>query len=132
MYKKRFGVGLWAGVLLLTVSLTAAAAGDARLADAAMRADRTAVRSLLQQKVDVNSGQPDGTTALHWAVRQNDLETAQLLIRAGAKVDASTRYGVTPLYLACLNGNASLIEALLAAGADANAANPGGETALMT
>lgn len=135
MDKKRVEAGLWIGVLLLAMSLTAAAApavDDARLADAAMRSDRTAVRSLLQQKVDVNSGQPDGTTALHWAVRQNDLETAQVLIRAGAKVDASTRYGVTPLYLACMNGNAAIIDALLNAGASPNSANPGGETALMT
>ena len=51
-------------------------------------------------KNDVNATQPDGTTALHWAVRQDDLETAQMLISAGARVTAATRYGVTPLYLA--------------------------------
>lgn len=131
MRKKSFGVGLWIGVLLSAVSL-GAAGGDARLADAVMRADRDTVRSLLQQKTDVNAPQPDGMTALHWAVRQDDLETAQLLIRAGAKVDASTRYGVTPLYFGCVNGNAAMIDALLRAGADPNSANPGGETALMT
>jgi ankyrin repeat protein len=119
-------------VLLAAISLNAVAAGDARLADAAMRADREAIRSLLQQKVDVNAPQPDGTTALHWAVRRNDVETARMLIRAGAKVDTATRYGVTPLYLACLNGNATMIGVLLDAGANANSANPGGETALMT
>src|SRR5437870_1297030 len=131
MRKKSFGVGLWIGVLLSAASL-GAAGGDARLADAVMRADRDTVRSLLQQKIDVNAPQPDGMTALHWAVRQDDLETAQLLIRAGAKVDASTRYGVTPLYFGCVNGNAAMIDALLRAGADPNSANPGGETALMT
>jgi uncharacterized protein len=85
-----------------------------------------------QQKVDIRAVEPDGTTALHWAVRRDDLKTAQMLIRAGAKVDAATRYGVTPLYLAALNGNAAMIDALVKAGADPNAANPGGETALMT
>ena len=114
------------------VSLGAATGTDLRLADAAMRADREAVRALLQQKIDVNAAQPDGTTALHWAARRDDLATVALLLRAGAKVDAATRYGVTPLYLAALNGNAAMIDALLNAGADANAANPGGETALMT
>jgi len=50
-----------------------------------MRADRNTVRTLLQQKADVNAAQADGMTALHWAARQDDLETAQMLIGAGAK-----------------------------------------------
>jgi len=112
-------------VLLLTLA-------DTRLPDAVMRADREAVKTLLQQKTDVNAAQPDGTTALHWAVRQNDLPTTQALLRAGAKPDAVTRYGLTPLYFACQNGNAAIVDLLLRAGVDANSANPGGETALMT
>src|SRR5262249_43347740 len=107
--QKRLSVG-FSLILLLSSTVLAAvsAGGDGRLADAVMRTDRDAVRSLLQQKADVNATQPDGMTALHWAVRQNDLETAQLLIRAGAKPDAATRYGVTPLFFACENGNAAL------------------------
>jgi ankyrin repeat protein len=118
------------GLLLLAV-LTAGP-GDARLADAAQRADRDAIRTLIQQKADLNATQADGMTALHWAARQNDLDTVQLLIKAGAKLDVATRYGVTPFYLACVNGNAAMIDAFLKAGVNANMANPGGETALMT
>src|SRR2546426_7794098 len=118
-------------VLLFSATSLAFCAGDARLADAVMRADRNAVRSLLQQKADVNATQADGMTALHWAVRQNDLETAQVLLRAGAKPDVATRYSVTPLYFACENGNAPLIDLLLRAGVSPNFANSGGETALM-
>src|ERR1700687_154557 len=112
MSMKSCGVGVWAGVLLSAVGLAAHGEGDL-LADAVMRADRETVRSLLQQKIDVNAAQPDGTTALHWAVRRDDLETAESLLRAGAQVDTSTRYGVTPLYFACVNGNAAMIDALL-------------------
>jgi ankyrin repeat protein len=128
MYQRSIGFGL--GVVL-SAGLSAAGS-DLRLTDAVMRADREAVRTLLQQKIDVNASQPDGTTALHWAVRRDDVELSQMLIRAGASVTAATRYGVTPLHLASVNGNAAAIEALLRGGADPNTATPGGETALMT
>jgi uncharacterized protein len=75
---------------------------------------------------------PDGTTPLHWAARQDDLKTADALIRAGADVNAANRYGVTPINLAATNGSAAMIRKLLDAGVDPNSANPGGETALMT
>src|SRR5262245_16214584 len=117
----------------LMVSATAFAIGvDSRLADATRKGDRAAVRTLLQQKVDVNSLAADGTSALHWAVRADDLELAELLIRAGANVSAGDRYGVTPLQLACVNGNAAMTRKLLDSGADANSKDPTGETALMT
>jgi ankyrin repeat protein len=131
MYPKRFRAILGTGLLLSAVGISAAPA-DSRLADAAQRSDRDAIRALLQQKVDVNAAQTDGMTALHWAARQNDLESVQMLLKAGAKADAATRYGVTAFYLACLNGNTAMIDAFLRAGISPNAANPGGETALMT
>jgi ankyrin len=121
------GCVLW--ILLPAFQLMAA---EDRLADAAMRADIAAVRSLLQESADVNETQPDGSTALHWAAHANNAELTELLIRAGADPKAATRNGATPLYLASLNGNAAVIELLLKAGADASAALPGGETALMT
>ena len=110
--------------------LVAAAASD--VADAAMKGNKEAVRSLLQRKANVNAPQSDGTTALHWAVRADDLETADLLIRAGANVSAANRDGATPLLLAAENGNAAMLEALIKAGADPNASlTKYGDTALM-
>jgi ankyrin repeat protein len=109
-----------------------AAAASSPMADAAMKQNREAIRSLLRQKADVNAPQVDGTTALHWAVRLDDLDTADLLIRAGAKVSVANREGVTPLQLAALNGNAAMIEKLVKAGADPNAPlSASGDTALM-
>lgn len=117
---------------LLSVGAIHGFAADTRLADAAMAPDKEAVRSLVAEKVDVNAPQPDGTTALHWAVRHDDLETTELLIHAGANVKAANRFGMTPLALACTNGNASIVEALLKAGEDANAVvSATGDTALM-
>lgn len=118
---------------LLSVASLGAAGGDTRLADAVKKADRAAVRALLKQGVDVNAPHGDGATALHWAAYRNDLETADLLIRAGAAVNTANDLGATPLWVACSNGGgAAIIGRLLEAGADPNTALRSGETPLMT
>jgi uncharacterized protein len=104
---------------------------DTRLIDALKAGDTAAALTLLQKRLDVNVAEPDGTTALHWAVRLDDLNLVNRLIRAGANVKASNRYGVTPIQLACLNGSASAVGRLLEGGESANATGPYGETALM-
>src|SRR5580765_7760411 len=110
----------------------AAATADLRLVEAARNKDAKAVRELLAQHAPVTATAPDGFTALHEAVRYDNLEIAGLLIAAGADVTAATRYSITPLSLACTNGNAAMIERLLKAGADANGTSEAGQTALMT
>ena len=108
------------------------AAGNLPLIDAAKNADHDAVGRLLQQgKVDVNATEPDGTTALHWASYRDDGESADLLIRAGAKVNAANDVGATPLWTASVNGSPAMVRRLLAAGADPNAKLLRGETPVM-
>jgi ankyrin repeat protein len=130
---RRKAIGL---VLVLTCTLAVSAAeNSAGLIDAVKSGNTQMLRTLLKQRPSinaVNAEEPDGMTALHWAVRRDDVETAQLLIRAGANVKAANRYGVTPISLAARNGNAVLVEALLKAGADPNSTLPEGETVLMT
>ena len=104
---------------------------DNRVVRAAMSGDKSAVRTLIAEKADINAPLADGTTALHWAVRADDLETVDLLIRGGSNVKAADRYGLTALSLACANANAPVVRRLLDAGADANSADPNGDTALM-
>jgi ankyrin repeat protein len=101
------------------------------LVDAVRAGDIALVRLLIQQKADVNAAEPDGATALHWAVIRDDAAAVDALIRAGARVAAANDYGVTPLWLACTNGNAEIAERLLAAGADPNSVRATGETVLM-
>jgi ankyrin repeat protein len=81
--------------------------------------------------VDVNAAAADGTTALHWASYRDDLESAALLIRAGARVNAANDLGATPLWTASMNGSAAMVRTLLQAGADPNLALLLGETPLM-
>jgi ankyrin repeat protein len=121
----RFQIGL------LLVS-TLAYASDARLSEAAMRGDRAAVATLLKQGVDIDGAQGDGSTALHWAAFNDDLETTKILVAAGANVKVTTREGaITPLFMAANNGNAAIIEVLLKAGAGANSVKANGTTVLM-
>ena len=119
------------GFILLAGALVAATA-DLRLIEAARNKDAKTVRQLLAQHVPVTATAPDGFTALHEAVRYDNLEIADLLIAAGADVGAATRYNITPLSLACSNGSAAMIERLLKAGADPNSTSEAGQTALMT
>src|SRR5712691_3151527 len=58
-----------------------------------------------REKVDA-----DGTTALHWAVRANDLPAVQRLLRDGAAINVANRNGVTPLLLAAINTDAVMVE----------------------
>ncbi len=123
---------LFAAILIGAALLPGAGFAASEIADAVMNQDAGAVRALLAKKADVNAPQADGTTALHWAARWNDLETARLLIRAGADAKTANHDGATPMFLASQNGNAAMIEELLKAGADVNApVLSHGESALM-
>ena len=118
---------------LVAAPATSMAAGRTTLlVDAVKAGDVATMRGLLKQPGAATVATPDGTTPLHVATDLDNLETATLLVRAGADVKAANRYGVTPLYSAALRGNAAMLTLLLDAGADANAALVEGETALMT
>ncbi len=111
--------------LLAIVALTAvvgAAPLPAPVADAAMKGDRDAVRTLLQQGADVNAAQGDGMSGLHWAADRGDAELTEMLVYAGANPGAVTRIGhYTPLHLASRAGSVAAVQALLKNGAKVEA-----------
>ena len=123
---------IFGGVLILALCIHARAIGaGADVADAVMRGDLAAVRTLIGKGADVNATQVDGATGLHWAVYRDDLTAADLLLTAGAKPDAANRVGMTPLAMAAVYGNVRLVDRLLKAGADPKALGPNGETMVM-
>src|SRR5687767_3509212 len=81
--------GMWAILLLSAATVATAAEPDLRLVTAAAQQDKTAIRALLKEGVDVNSARADGVTPLLWAAHWGDLDTIDLLLRAGAKVNAA-------------------------------------------
>ena len=59
-----------------------AATPEPEIIRAVRSGDRGAVERLIANKTDVNAAQPDGTSALHWAVQANNFVLANRLIQA--------------------------------------------------
>ncbi len=136
MFKRRglflFGVcGLWVLTAVLSVHAQQSQRRDLRLLDAVKRRDQKAFMSLLRARADVNATQPDGATALAWAVYLGQRTMADALLKAGARANTVDEYGETPVTLAAANGDADLVQRLLGAGGSARAARWNGETAVM-
>ncbi|MFK8112622.1 MAG: ankyrin repeat domain-containing protein [Rubripirellula sp.] len=112
-------------------SVSAREERSAVLPDLAERGDWDALHAELSKDL-VDQAQPDGMTALHWAVLHDHAESVRVLIGSDADVNATTDYQVTPLSIACERGSAEAAKLLLDAGADANAELPGGQTVLMS
>ena len=78
---------------LLAMNLPAANP-DIRLVDAVKHSDKAAIQALLSQHIDPNIPDVDGSTALHWASRWDNLETAGALIRGGANAKATGPFAI--------------------------------------
>ena len=117
---------------LLLATGTTVVGVDIRLVEAVRNQDQQQIRTLLNQHSDVNSRSGDGSTALLWAAHWNALETAALLVRAGADANAANDFRMTPLSEACTNGNADFVDLLLTAGANPNTLVATGVPPIMT
>jgi ankyrin repeat protein len=71
-------------------------------------------------------GGSGGLTPLVFAAREGDVESARVLLDAGADVNQTTEYGWTPLLVATNNRNYKLGALLLERGANPSLANKGG------
>ena len=104
-------------VVLLSGTFSRSLQAADGVAAAARLNDATRVQTLLAAGADVSAPEPDGSTALLWAVYHAAPELVQVLLAAGADPDAANRLGLTPLLQASRYGDAELIRQLLDAGA---------------
>ena len=77
-------------------------------------------RALLAQKVSVDKPDMAGRTALQWAVDNDDIVAATLLLDHGADANASTKQGFSALVYPVLRGQTGFKQLLLSHGASLN------------
>src|SRR5436309_9486093 len=89
------------------------------------------VEELLQHGADVHAGSKTGFTPLMFAAQKGDVESARILLRAGAKPnDAQPKTRLTPLMIASAMAHAKAVDLLLDNGADPNLVDASGYTSL--
>ncbi len=120
-------VGLVAGSLL-AAGTALAGVSLPQLVESQNRAE--ALR-MIAAGADVNERSADGSTALHWAAHQSDLELVTLLLERGADASVRNDFGMTAIAAAAVEGDYGVIKALVEAGADVESPNAEGQTVLM-
>lgn len=131
-------IALWVGA----AGASAAGATDAvvevgdhpaPLVAAAHAGDTATVQALLAAtpRIDVNQRSADGTSALHWAVYNDNPDLVDRLLAAGATVNVKNDYGASPMSEAAVVGDIKVLRRLIAAAANVESPNDDGQTALM-
>lgn len=128
---RRLAAGSRVLLLGLGLGVGMAARAAAPLADLIEAGDTRAALALLTVGAEVNAAQPDGSTALLWAVYHVDEALVAALLQREADPDLGNRFGATPLAEAAKLGHAGLVRQLLEAGAAPDSANADGQTPLM-
>jgi ankyrin repeat protein len=91
------------------------------LSGAARAGDANRVKLLLAEGKDPNqSDAAGGRTALHWAVRNGNIEIVDILIKGGADINKGDQAGKTALSHAAESGKVDLTRKLIDSGADVN------------
>ena len=106
---------------------------DTPLIHACRHDRRNEVAALIASGANVNEPTTDclANTPLLVAIQCSHLETASMLLAAGADVNRANHYEETPLYNACYSGRTAVVSFLLSVGAAVNQAEMVGTTPLM-
>ncbi len=98
---------------------------------AAASGDLASARRAIQEKCDVDARDPQGATALLWAVDKGHSDLIRFLIDVGADVRAKDQDGWTPLAVAASKGQTVWAGILLGKGAEIEAQTSKGRTPLI-
>ncbi|WP_159461948.1 ankyrin repeat domain-containing protein [Salirhabdus sp. Marseille-P4669] len=96
--------------------------------NAIMEGNNDYLKVQLENGLDPNSVDENGTELLYISVSSNNLEAVKMLLSAGAEYEFE---GITPLMIAAENGNIDILNVLIEAGGDINKIANGTETALI-
>jgi ankyrin repeat protein len=92
------------------ISMSASLQAMVPLCRAVQQGDINLVRQLLSSDgIDVNQGDCDKETPLHWAALRGYVEIAKILLAAGADPDRYDAYGFTPLHWAVRGGCTGMV-----------------------
>ncbi|MYK06259.1 MAG: ankyrin repeat domain-containing protein, partial [Synechococcus sp. SB0670_bin_20] len=80
------------------------------------------------QQKDVNGKDEHGTTLLHQAAKEGQVEAVKVLIEAGARLDVKDKQGSTPMHQAAKEGQVEAVKVLIGAGARLNLKDKQGHT----
>ncbi|KAJ5111313.1 hypothetical protein N7532_001848 [Penicillium argentinense] len=89
------------------------------------------VELLLLQGADIEARDSIGMTALHWACRENQIDTARFILSRNVDVNLWGAQYVTPLICAVKGGHFQMMKVLMEHGANVNAQDDSGMSALM-
>jgi ankyrin repeat protein len=122
--------------LQVTQFATSGAVAIARPEDPFIRAasdnDLNTLVELLPTIIDINaSDKATDTTALAYAVENNNLDMVHILISAGAMPNGANSKGETPLMHLSSDASVEFLRQLIAVGADVKADDDSGRTVLM-
>ena len=96
---------------------------EKKLFSAAERGHTETIKSLLDEAVDVNAKDHNGSTALHHAALNGHTETVKLLLDEGADINVKNNYGTHVIHYAAHNGHTEIVKLLLDEGVDINVKN---------
>ena len=105
--------------------------------EAIVQDDKKTVEKQIVSGFDINTTDKNGTTALHIAVEQGNLEIVKLLLQKGANVNLQDKAKRTPIFMLENNlgneveGTLEILQFLISKGADVNVQNEEKETPLM-